>query len=218
MNLILQIIIAAALLVACAPLAIVAGKHIGRRLAANTATFPEGVANLRAEEAVATRFLIGRPGTTASQVLLCDEDETPMYLIKDTATADDATAGNPLACRVLGAGQSPDRGVGSEAIAANVDVYVADGGKLQGEPAAAGSYHKVGRSVTACSGDGAEFVVTYHAPIPVTVIAALTSTNGTAAGAADLAALKTEAEKIGDDVRGIAAALATPGLVKVLEA
>lgn len=34
---------------------------------------------------------------------------------------------------------------------------------------------------------------------------ALTSTNGTAAGAADLAALKTEAEKIGDDVRSLAA-------------
>lgn len=35
----------------------------------------------------------------------------------------------------------------------------------------------------------------------------LTSTNGTAAAAADLAALKAEAEKIGDDVRAIHAAL-----------
>lgn len=46
---------------------------------------------------------------------------------------------------------------------------------------------------------------------PVTVT--LTSTNGTAAGAADLAALKTEAEKIGDDVRAIHAALKTFGLL-----
>ena len=47
---------------------------------------------------------------------------------------------------------------------------------------------------------------------PVTV--ALTSTNGTAAAAADLAALKVEAEKIGDDVRAIHAALILHGLLK----
>ena len=48
-----------------------------------------------------------------------------------------------------------------------------------------------------------------------------TSTNGTAAGAADLAALKTEAEKIGDDVRAnidltnaIRSALITVGIIK----
>lgn len=41
----------------------------------------------------------------------------------------------------------------------------------------------------------------------------LTSTNGTAAAAADLAALKAEAEKIGDDVRAIHAALAALNIV-----
>ncbi|MBI5770860.1 MAG: hypothetical protein HZA93_23990 [Verrucomicrobia bacterium] len=38
-------------------------------------------------------------------------------------------------------------------------------------------------------------------------VIALTSTDGTAAGAADLPALKTEAEKIGDDVRALHASL-----------
>lgn len=43
----------------------------------------------------------------------------------------------------------------------------------------------------------------------------LTSTNGTAAAAsADLAALAAEAEKIGDDVRALHAALKTRGLIK----
>jgi hypothetical protein len=41
----------------------------------------------------------------------------------------------------------------------------------------------------------------------------LTSTNGTAAGAADLAALKVETEKIGDDVRAIHAALVARGFL-----
>lgn len=47
---------------------------------------------------------------------------------------------------------------------------------------------------------------------PVSV--SLTSTNGTAGAAADLAALKAEAENIGDDVRAIKAALILHGLLK----
>jgi len=46
---------------------------------------------------------------------------------------------------------------------------------------------------------------------PITVT--LTSTNGTAGAAADLTALKAEAEKIGDDTRAIHAALVTLGLI-----
>lgn len=41
----------------------------------------------------------------------------------------------------------------------------------------------------------------------------LTSTNGTAGAAADLTALKAEAEKIGDDVRAIHAALVAQGIL-----
>jgi len=52
-------------------------------------------------------------------------------------------------------------------------------------------------------------VQTKRGPVTVDV----TSTNGTAAGAADLAALKTEAEKIGDEVRAVIAALVTHGLI-----
>lgn len=49
----------------------------------------------------------------------------------------------------------------------------------------------------------------HRAPQTVT----LTSTNGTAAAAADLAALKVETEKIGDDVRAVHAALAALNLI-----
>jgi hypothetical protein len=42
---------------------------------------------------------------------------------------------------------------------------------------------------------------------------AITSTDGTAAGAADLAALKAEAEKIGDDVRSLRLALVNAGIL-----
>lgn len=215
---ILSSLILVALAVALVPLAIAAGKQAGRRLAANSLNFPEGVCSLKAEEVIATQFLIGRPGTAATQVLLCDASETPAYLILDTADSTDVSAGAAVACRILGAGQATATGIASEAIAANADVYVADGGKLQNEPGTAGTYHLVGRSKTSAGADGDQIIFTPCKPVKVTVIAALTSSNGTAAGAADLAALKTEAEKIGDDVRAIAAALATPGLVKVLSA
>ncbi len=216
MNHILSILFLAMLVIAMVPLAIAGGKLAGRRFAANSLNFPEGVVSLKAEEVIATQFLIGRPGTAATQVLLCDEDEVPAYLIQDTANSTDVSAGAPVACRILGAGQGTATGIASEAISANVDVYVADGGKLQNEPGTAGTYHLVGRSKTSASTDGDEIIFTPCKPVKVVVIAALTSSNGTAAGAADLAALKTEAEKIGDDVRAIGAALATPALVKVL--
>ncbi len=51
------------------------------------------------------------------------------------------------------------------------------------------------------------------AGLPGAIAVVLASTNGTAAGAADLAALKAEAEKIGDDVRAIYAALVLQGLL-----
>ena len=61
--------------------------------------------------------------------------------------------------------------------------------------------------------DGRAIVDTLFAEMGTQVT--LTSTNGTAAAAADLAALKVETEKIGDDVRAIHAALVTRGILLV---
>lgn len=104
----------------------------------------------------------------------------------------------------------------SEAIAVGDTIYTAASGKVQNEPGAAGTYYRIGRALSAAAADGDLIEVESHAPIKVVVIAALTSTDGTAGAAADLAALKAEAEKIGDDVRALGAALATAAEVKVL--
>lgn len=50
---------------------------------------------------------------------------------------------------------------------------------------------------------------------PAATQVTLQSTNGTAGAAVDLTALKAEAEKIGDDVRAIHAALVTKGILSV---
>lgn len=198
------------------PLCIAAGKQLGRNLAANAntdGTHAEGVVTRQAEEAISTRYLIVKQGTTkGSQVLICDEDEAPYAISLDEPEADDYTS-----FRLLGGGSGTALLVASEAITADDDLYVADNGKVQDEPTSAGTYYRIGKAVTAASGDGVTLEALVHAPVKVVVIAALTSTNGTAAAAsANLANLAAEAEKIGDDVRAIAAALATPAEVKVL--
>ena len=106
------------------------------------------------------------------------------------------------------------------AVAAGVDLYTAANGFAQAEPAVAGTYYKVGKALKAAVQVGAgDYLIEFIpcAPIKLVVVAAFTSTDGTAAAAsASLANLAAEAEKIGDDVRKLGTALATPALVKVL--
>ena len=75
-----------------------------------------------------------------------------------------------------------------------------------GSPPIAGVLHDVSVTSGLCWVD-------MSGPVPAPTAVTLTSTNGTAGGAADLAALKAEAEKIGDDVRAIHAALVNKGIL-----
>jgi hypothetical protein len=70
---------------------------------------------------------------------------------------------------------------------------------------------KAGR-VLEVGSDGVWVDTDFASVVPVTV--ALGSTDGTAAAAADLAALKAESELIGDDVRAIHAALVAQAILK----
>lgn len=57
-----------------------------------------------------------------------------------------------------------------------------------------------------------DLVVVQVINFPIVALPTFGSTNGTAAGAADLAALKAETELLGDDVRALRAALLASGL------
>ena len=173
---------------------------------------PNGIITRLADAALTTRHLLVKVGSDGSHFAVCTADDLPLGVCRDEPDA----AEYPAAIKVPGCYDKTLIVVASEAIAVDDDIYTDEGGKVQDEPAVAGTFYKIGKALTAASGDGIELEIAHHAPIKVVVIAALTSTNGTAAGAADLAALKTEAEKIGDDVRAIGTALATPALVKVL--
>jgi hypothetical protein len=164
-------------------------------------------------DAAIGRYIIVKEGTTAgSTVDACGANALPLGVTLNEAAA--AAERVPVAPMALSGTKLL---TASEAITIGDTIYTAASGKVQNEPGTAGTYYRIGRALTSAAADGDLIEVETHPPIKVVVIAALTSTNGTAAAAsASLANLAAEAEKIGDDVRAIAAALATPAEVKVL--
>lgn len=167
-----------------------------------------------ADAAHSYRYLLVKTGSDADHIAVNGAGDLPLGVCSDTPEAAEDVA----AVDLFAATGETRLMVASEAIAAGAYVFTAAAGKVQDEPAVAGTYYLVGRARTAAGADLDVIEVESCLPIKLTVLAALTSTDGTAAGAADLAALKAEAEKIGDDVRAIAGALAASGLVKVLAA
>lgn len=173
----------------------------------------ENSRTLLTDAAVTTRFLLCTDGTDANHAAATSAaSDRPIGIFGDEASA----AEDPIEVQSLNATNLTRKVVASEAITVGDLIYTAASGKVQDEPAVAGTYYRIGKAVTEAGADGDVIEVETHAPVKVVVIAALTSSDGTAAAAADLAALKVEAEKIGDDVRAIATALATPAEVKVL--
>lgn len=175
----------------------------------------EGSITKLTDAAISVRHLLYKQGTDAHHIAVNGAADMPWGVVKDEASAAEAR----VAVDLLGQKAGTMLMVASEAIDANEPVYTAAGGKVQDEPAVAGTYWLVGYAKTTVAADNAEIEVQHIVPIKVVVVAAFTSTNGVAAAAsADLAALAAEAEKIGDDVRALGTALATPALVKVLAA
>lgn len=167
----------------------------------------------KADAVFGVRHLLAKEGTDDQHFDLCGASDLPVGVCPD----EDFAIEDNVTLYMLGATDQTRLMVASEAIDAGSPVYTAASGKVQDEPASAGTYYRVGRARTDASGDGELVEVETHAPVRVVVVAAVTSTDGTAAAAsANLAALAAEAEKIGDDVRSLAAALATPAEVKVL--
>lgn len=112
------------------------------------------------------------------------------------------------------------------ALAAGIDLYTAANGFAQGEPAVAGTYYRIGRSVAAAVQESAGNYIQEFAPcapVKVVIIGALTSSQNATTAATDLAtsealanALKASFNALQADVAALTAALATPAEVKVL--
>ena len=173
-----------------------------------------------AEVIIGTRNLLGKLGTAVNQVDICTTADEPLGVITDEAAA----AGDPVNVALFGSAGSTHLMVASEAITAGAKVYTAAAGKVQNEPAVAGTYYQVGKALEAATADGDVIEIDAQEPIRVVVIAALGNTDneigalaiGGTYTQAEVQALRDKCEELADDVRAISGALAQPSIVKVL--
>lgn len=117
---------------------------------ANSVGVHAGARTYLAEEPITARQRLGALGSDPGHVVVCDAGDVPIGVITDEASQ----AGEPVAVSLLGSTSTTLKMVASGAIGAGVYVYADDGGKITTRPSAAGTYHCVGLSLNAASGDG----------------------------------------------------------------
>lgn len=173
-----------------------------------------------ADAALATRYLLVKSGTDAAHVAVCGASDQPLGIATDEPSA----AEEGVNVDLLGIQSEGKILIASGTITAGAYVYTAADGKVQAEPTVAGTYWRVGRALSATSGDGQKLEAIPLDPLKLVVIAALGNTDSEIGGLtiggtynqSEVQALRTKCEELADDVRALATALATPALVKVL--
>jgi hypothetical protein len=133
-----------------------------------------GLVTRTLESTVTTRHLIGKTGSTASQVAVCGAADSPLGVITDTGEA-----GDPVNVNLLSSTRTTALMIAAEAISVGEDVYTAAGGKVQDQPVVTGTYYQVGRALTAATGDGAVIEVEPCAPRKLIVAEAFTGVGNT---------------------------------------
>jgi hypothetical protein len=152
-----------------------------------------GAVTATAATAFNSKYLLAKADATPGSVDVCGVSDVPVGV-----ATDEAAVGDILAIKLLGTGAQTTRMVASAGIAAEMMLYTAANGQVQTEPAAAGTYYLVGRSLTAATGAGDRLEVEPCLPVRLTVVAALRTDTLT-----DLAA-------------DVTTALTSPGIVKIL--
>lgn len=176
---------------------------------------PHGRLSLFSDDAHTARHLLVKRGSDVYHMAVCAAaSDEPLGTCFDQPDAAEYAGGVQL----LGACEDTVTVVSSEAIAAEAWLYSNGDGRVQNNPAAAGTYWLVGKAKEACGAADQQIEIEPCTPIRLVILAALTCTDGTAGAAADLTALKAEMEKATDDLRRIAAALDGRTLVQVLGA
>ena len=123
-------------------------------------TYAGGIVSRVTEAAFGSPYLVCRKGSADRQILVGTATARPLGTVCDSA--DSATQ---VGVRVFGQGD-PQVMVGAAAITVDSPVYTSASGKVTSTPTA--GCWLVGVALTACSGDGAEFLVATCAPVQVT--------------------------------------------------
>jgi hypothetical protein len=141
------------------------------------------VLSLKADAAITTRFLLVKRGTDANHLaVIAAASDQPLGVATDEAAA----AEDSVAVKLLGICKETVLMVAQGTILKDVDVYSYGDGTITVVPTVAGTYWKVGRSITA-STVGLEIEVEPCVPQKVVVIAVATAAalTGALTGTAD---------------------------------
>ena len=147
-------------------------RYLRRVALANTDLTPKTNHNSRtyfADGAIA-KYLLLKIGSDATHVTTAGAADRPLGNSEDAPAA----AEDPVNVDLLGVTNKTRIMLASEAITAGDLVYTAASGKVQNEPAAAGTYYCVGRALTAATADGDKIVVATIVPEKLVVIANVT--------------------------------------------
>lgn len=119
-----------------------------------------------ADAAITTRYLLVKKGTDTNHIATCGANELPVGVCEDEPSA----AEEPVNVALFGCAQRTRLMVASEAITSMQEVYTAASGKIQNEPAVAGTYYRVGRALTDASADGDVVEVDPYPPTQLIVV------------------------------------------------
>jgi hypothetical protein len=148
----------------------------------------DGILSKKADAALTVKHYLVKTGTDADHVaVIAAASDEPLGVCIDEAEA----AEDPVSVKLLGACKGTVLMVGNETITAGEDVYSGTDGRVQDLPAVAGTYWKVGRSVTATTAD-LEIEVEPCTPRKVVIIAngsTLAQTQAVMLGANDVIVL-----------------------------
>jgi hypothetical protein len=120
--------------------------------------------NKTTDAAMSTRHLLAKVGTDIDHIDICAAANRPLGTVPD-----EPASGDLAAVHLLGKGPTKKM-VASGAITAGATVFTDAGGKVQAEPAAAGTFYQVGRALNAASADGDIVEVQDCSPVLLTVI------------------------------------------------
>lgn len=132
--------------------------------ASTAGTHDRGMVPFVAEADFTLRHLLAKKGSAANGIVLGTADAAPWgTCVDEPATGDGATVA------VFGAVKGTQKVRASAAITAGVEVVAAAAGKVQALPVGAGTYYKVGRTITAAGADGDLIEIVPCYPVAVVV-------------------------------------------------
>ena len=178
-----------------------------------------GYITVTAASAFVSKYLLAKANSSAGQIDVCGVGDCPVGI-----ATDEAAVGDPVALKIPGVSPQSVLVTASAAISTGAYLYTAANGKVQAEPATAGTYYLIGRALTAATAAGDQIEAETCVPVklvvlakPTTTVAAINAlTFSSTPTQTQVQALQTAVATLAGDFLALTGADSAPTLVKVL--